>query len=59
MAHSTELIRGCEQCAMFFALQVDRGNLSQALADNLLDDLGMNTNGTSEQPLFSFHGHAC
>lgn len=31
---------------MFFALQVDRGNLQQALADNLLDDLGMNTNGT-------------
>ncbi len=32
---------------MFFALQVDRGNLQQALADNLLDDLGMNTNGMS------------
>ena len=30
---------------MFFALQVDRGNLSQAVADNMLDDLGMNTNG--------------
>ncbi|KAK4032001.1 major facilitator superfamily domain-containing protein [Parachaetomium inaequale] len=31
-------------CIMFFALQVDRGNLQQALADNMLDDLGMNTN---------------
>lgn len=30
---------------MFFALQVDRGNLVQALADNLLDDIGVNTNG--------------
>lgn len=32
---------------MFFALQVDRGNLTQALSDNMLDDLGMNTNGTN------------
>lgn len=30
---------------MFFALQVDRGNLSQALADGMLDDLGLDTNG--------------
>ncbi|KAH7014502.1 major facilitator superfamily domain-containing protein [Microdochium trichocladiopsis] len=31
-------------CIMFFGLQVDRGNLSQAVSDNMLDDLGMNTN---------------
>ena len=29
---------------MFFALQVDRGNIFQALTDNMLDDLGINTN---------------
>jgi sugar phosphate permease len=29
---------------MFFALQLDRGNISNALADNLLHDLGLSTN---------------
>ncbi|ESZ89565.1 allantoate permease [Sclerotinia borealis F-4128] len=30
-------------CVMFFGLQVDRGNLVQAVADNLLDDLNLST----------------
>ena len=35
-----------KQCVMFFGLQVDRGNFVQAVSDNLLDDLGISTNGT-------------
>ncbi|KAH7311495.1 major facilitator superfamily domain-containing protein [Stachybotrys elegans] len=43
-------------CLMFFGLQLDRGNLSNTLADDLLDDLGLTTddynNGTTIQLVF-------
>jgi MFS transporter, ACS family, DAL5 transporter family protein len=32
-------------CIMFFSLQVDRGNISQAVSGTLLKDLKLNTNG--------------
>ena len=40
---------------MFFALQLDRSNIYQALSDNMLDDLGMNTNDyNTGQAIFYF-----
>lgn len=40
---------------MFFALQLDRSNIYQAMSDNMLDDLGMNTNDyNTGQAIFFF-----
>jgi hypothetical protein len=33
---------------MFMAMELDRSNISQALTDSLLEDLGMTTNGEFE-----------
>ncbi|KAL6233621.1 hypothetical protein BDW75DRAFT_251909 [Aspergillus navahoensis] len=51
----TDLMLMTWLCLMFFGLQLDRGNLSNALTDNFLDDLKLTTddynNGTTIQLL--------
>lgn len=38
------------KCVMFFGLQVDRNNLTQAVSGTFLKDLKLNTNGAAHHP---------
>lgn len=42
-------------CLMFFGLQLDRGNIANALTDDMLADLGMNTNDYNNVSAISTH----
>ncbi|CAE6447513.1 unnamed protein product, partial [Rhizoctonia solani] len=46
-------------CVMFFALQLDRGNISAALSDNLLNNLGLNTNDYNNGQMIFYLSFMC
>lgn len=64
-AEETSLIRRLDLrvcaycCFMFFALQLDRGNIVQALSDNMLKDLKMNTNDYNNGQTIFFVSFLC
>jgi hypothetical protein len=39
-------------CIMFMSLELDRANIQQAVTDNFLEDLGMDTNGLATPTVF-------
>lgn len=46
-------------CLMFFALQLDRGNIVQALSDNMLEDIGIDSNNYNYGQMIFYLSFLC